>query len=43
MWCFAWPRSRSIVCTQAPAYHTSIASAPMRTSTHSPIKRAGTE
>jgi len=43
MRCFDWPRSRSIVCTVEPAYHTSIISAPLRASTHSPIKRAGTE
>jgi hypothetical protein len=38
-----WPRSRSIVCTHAAAYHTSIWSAPIRASTRSPISRAGTE
>jgi hypothetical protein len=38
-----WPRRRSIVCTSAPAYHTSIRSAPIRASTRSPISRAGTE
>jgi len=43
MWCLAWPRSRSIVCTRSSAYHTSMASAPIRTSTFSPISRAGTE
>jgi hypothetical protein len=43
MRCFSWPRSRSIACTSAPAYQTSTCSAPMRTSTVSPISRAGTE
>jgi hypothetical protein len=43
MRCFAWPRSRSIACTNSPAYHTSTRSAPTRTSTVSPISRAGTE
>jgi hypothetical protein len=43
MRCFPWPRSRSIVCTRSSAYHTSIASAPIRASTFSPISRAGTE
>jgi hypothetical protein len=41
-WC-DWPRSRSIRCTNSPAYHTSIVSAAMRASTTSPISRAGTE
>jgi hypothetical protein len=41
--CFVSPRKRSIVCTSEPAYHTSIRSAPMRDSTHSPINRDGTE
>jgi len=40
---FDCPRSRSIVCTSACAYHTSITSAPLRASTHSPRSRAGTE
>jgi hypothetical protein len=43
MRCLAWPRSRSIRWTSSPAYHTSIASAPTRASTTSPISRAGTE
>ena len=43
MRCLAWPRSRSISCTNAPAYHTAIVSGPTRTSTCAPISRAGTE
>jgi hypothetical protein len=43
MRCFASPRSRSIVCTSVPAYHTAMVSAPMRVSTSSPRNRAGTE
>ncbi len=43
MWWFCWPRSRSMVCTNAPPYQTSTCSAPTRASTTSPISRAGTE